>query len=74
MAFGSGAWAFVPIEEVGPTVTAVAVSGIDLVRGRGDAREWPFVGAVTLIAFTEEGRMAAEALVAEHSVALPANP
>ena len=71
MTFDSGAWAFVPIEEVGPTVTAVAVSGIDLVRGRGDAREWPFVGAVTLIAFTEEGRMAAEALVAEHSVALP---
>ena len=71
MTLDSGAWAFVPIEMVGPTVTAIAVSGIDLVRGRGDAREWPFVEGATMVALTEEGRMAAEALVAEHSVALP---
>ena len=71
MTLDSGAWAILPIEEVGPTVTAVAVSGIDLVRGRGDASEWPFVEAVTLVAFTEEGRLAAEALVAEHSAPLP---
>ena len=71
MTLDSGAWAILPIEEVGPTVTAVAVSGIDLVRGRGDASEWPFVEAVTLVAFTEEGRLAAEALLAEHSAPLP---
>ena len=71
MTLDSGAWAFVPIEMVGPTVTAIAVSGIDLVRGRGDAREWPFVEGATMVALTEEGRMAAEALVAEHSAPLP---
>lgn len=71
MTLDSGAWAFVPIEEVGPTVTAIAVSGRDLVRGRGEARNWPYVEAVTMVALTEEGRAAAEALVAEHSAPLP---
>lgn len=71
MTMASGAWAFVPIEEVGPTVTAIAVGEMDLVRGRGSPREWPFVDAVTLVALTEEGRMAAAALAAEHSAALP---
>jgi len=71
MTMGSGAWAFVPIEEVGPTVTAIAIGEIDLVRGRGDPREWPFVDALTLVALTEEGRMAAAALAAEHSAPLP---
>ena len=71
MTMGSGAWAFVPIEEVGPAVTAISVDGIDLVRGRGDPGEWPFVDAVTLVALTEEGRMAAAALALEHSAPLP---
>ena len=71
MTMGSGAWAFVPIEEVGPAVTAISVNGIDLVRGRGDPGEWPFVDAVTLVALTEEGRMAAAALALEHSAPLP---
>ena len=71
MRMESGAWAFVPIEEVVPTVTAIAVSGIDLVRGKGDARDWPYVEGVTVIALTEEGRARAEALVAEHSAPLP---
>ncbi len=71
MRMESGAWAFVPIEEVTPTVTAIAVSGIDLVRGKGDARDWPYVEGVTVIALTEEGREAAAALVAEHSAPLP---
>ena len=71
MTLDSGAWAFVPIEEVGPTVTAIAVSGIDLVRGRGEASQWPYVEAVTMVALTEEGRMAADMLVAQHSAPLP---
>ncbi len=71
MTMGSGAWAFVPIEEVGPAVTAISIGGIDLVRGRGDPGEWPFVDAVTLAALTGEGRMAAAALAAEHSAPLP---
>ncbi len=69
--FDSGAWAFVPLDEVGPTVTAIAVDGVDLVRGRGEAGEWPFVDAVTIAPFTEAGRDAAAALAAEHSAPLP---
>ena len=71
MTMDSGGWAFVPIEEVGPLVTAIAVGELDLVRGRGDPRGWPFVDVVTLVALTEEGRVAAAALAAEHSAALP---
>ncbi len=71
MALDSGAWAFVPVEEVGPKVTAVAVGGVDIVRGRGDVRDWRYVEAVTMQALTEEGRATAEAIVAEHSAALP---
>ena len=71
MTLESGAWAFVPIEEVVPTVTAIAVNGVDLVRGRGDARQWPFVEGVTMVALTEAGRATAEALAAEHSAPLP---
>lgn len=71
MTMDSGAWAFVPIEEVVPTVTAIAVSNIDLVRGRGDAGNWPYVEGVTMVALTEEGRATAEALAAEHSAPLP---
>ena len=71
MTLDSGAWAFVPIEEVGPTVTAVAVGGIDIVRGRGDAQGWGYVEAVTMQALTAEGRTTAEAIVAEHSAPLP---
>ena len=71
MTLDSGAWAFVPIEEVGAAVTAIAVSGVDLVRGRGDARDWPFADALTVVALTEAGRAAAEALAAAHSAPLP---
>ena len=71
MTMESGAWAFVPIDEVGPTVTAIAVNGVDLVRGKGDPRDWPYTEGVTMVALTEEGRATAEALVAEHSAPLP---
>ena len=67
----SGAWAFIPLEEVTPAVTAIAVDGVDLVRGRGDANEWPYADAVTVAAFTERGRAAAEALAAAHAAPLP---
>ncbi len=71
MTLDSGAWAFVPVEEVVPTVTAVAVGGIDIVRGRGDPREWRYVEAVTILPLTEQGRTTAEAIVEEHSAPLP---
>ena len=71
MTLDSGAWAFVPIEEVGPTITAIAVGGVDIVRGRGDVREWRYVEAVGMLPLTEEGRATAETIVAEHSALLP---
>ena len=71
MTLDSGAWAFVPIEEVGATVTAVAVGGVDIVRGRGDPREWRYVEGVSMLALTEEGHTTAAAIVAEHSAPLP---
>ncbi len=67
----SGAWAFIPIEEVTPAVTAIAVDGVDLVRGRGDPDGWPWVEAATVAAFTERGRAAAEALAAARAAPLP---
>tara|TARA_Y100000588_G_scaffold384232_1_gene475080 strand:+ start:2323 stop:4176 length:1854 start_codon:yes stop_codon:yes gene_type:complete len=71
MTLDSGAWAFLPIDEIGPMVTAISVNGIDLVRGRGDPKEWPFVDQVTLLALTEEGRREAEKLLDIHSAPLP---
>ncbi len=71
MTLDSGAWAFVPIEEVSATVTAVAVDGVDIVRGRGDTRGWRYVEAVAMLPLTEEGRATAEAIVEEHSAPLP---
>ena len=71
MTLDSGAWAFVPIEKLLPTVTAVAVGEVDIVRGRGDTREWPYVEAVAILPLTEEGRATAEAIVEEHSEPLP---
>lgn len=67
----SGGWAFIPLEEVTPAVTAIAVDGVDLVRGRGDASGWPYADAITVAAFTERGRAAAEALAAAHAAPLP---
>ncbi|MCY3506901.1 MAG: CapA family protein [Chloroflexi bacterium] len=71
MTLDSGAWAFVPIEKLLPTVTAVAVGEVDIVRGRGDTREWPYVEAVAILPLTEEGKATAEAIVEEHSEPLP---
>jgi len=67
----SGAFAFLPLDEVGPTVMAIAVDGADLVRGRGSPARWPFTDSLTIVPFTAEGRATAEALVAEHSAQLP---
>ena len=67
----SGAFAFLPLDEVGPTLMAVALDGADLVRGHGSAARWPFTDSLTIVALTAEGRATAEALVAELSAQLP---
>ena len=67
MTLDSGAWAFVPVEEVIPTVTAIAVNGVDPVRGKGDARAWPYVDGTRIVAFIPRGRRTAAA----HSAPLP---
>ncbi len=71
LTFTSGAWAFVPLEEVVPTVTAIAVEGIDPVRGRGDIDAWPFVDAIALVTHTTAGEQLVETLAAEQAPPLP---
>ncbi len=62
MTWDSGMIALVPLSEVRVGQTALAVDGVDLVRGRGDAASWPFVEQVTFSALTAKGRTVAEAV------------
>jgi poly-gamma-glutamate synthesis protein (capsule biosynthesis protein) len=68
---GDDALALIPLDRVTPAVTALAVDGIDLVRGRGDATAWPFVERVTIEARTERARDQVAALITAMTPALP---
>lgn len=59
---GSGAIAFLPIEQVDVSVTAVGVDGVDILRGFGDAQSWPFVEVVTVAAQGDTGEETLEQL------------
>jgi len=52
----SGIVAFVPLDEVRRQATAVAIDGIDLVRGRGNAGDWPYADRVTVRGLTPPER------------------
>jgi poly-gamma-glutamate synthesis protein (capsule biosynthesis protein) len=54
----SGFLAFVPLEETWPGAVALAVDGVDLVRGRGDPGAWPFVQRLAVAAHSERGQAA----------------
>lgn len=58
MRLDSGAVAFVPLEEVRPTVMSLTIDGIDIVRGRGPLDGWPFVEYRTIVATSESGAAA----------------
>lgn len=63
--------AFVPLEDVRPGVTALAVDGVDLVRGRGDPVSWPFVERTAVTALTPRGEVAAADLRLRIAATLP---
>lgn len=65
MGLAAGAIAFVPAEEVRPTVMPLAVDGVDIVRGRGSAEAWPFVHYRTIVAVTDAGAAALPGLAEE---------
>ncbi len=54
--------AFVPMEFVSPRVVAIAVDGVDIVRGRGDPARWPFVQYIAVTGLSTRGRADAPAL------------
>ncbi|MEX0782953.1 MAG: CapA family protein [Dehalococcoidia bacterium] len=63
--------AIVPLDFVTPAVSALAVAGIDIVRGRGDGAAWPFVERLTATARSSRGREASVALRAAMAAPLP---
>ncbi|MCC6961492.1 MAG: CapA family protein [Dehalococcoidia bacterium] len=56
MALDSGGFAFVPIGELRPNLVAIAIDGVDIARGLGDAKGWPLSTSVAVDAHTERGR------------------
>jgi len=56
MTMNSGIIAFVPLGEVRPSMMAIAVDGIDPVRGRGDVAAWPFAQRVSFRALSNRGK------------------
>ncbi len=67
----SGIIAVVPIDLVTPGVSALAVDGVDIVRGRGDASQWPFVRRVVVTANSKRGEAALERVTSELGAELP---
>jgi poly-gamma-glutamate synthesis protein (capsule biosynthesis protein) len=63
--------ALIPLDLVNPAVTAIAVDGMDPVRGQGDLKAWPYVEGVVVTARTERGRAASEQLEAALAQPLP---
>ncbi len=51
----SGALAFIPLERLHISVSAVGIDGVDIARGYGDSGAWPFVVNTSVEALTERG-------------------
>ncbi len=71
MALNSGIIAFVPRGEVSVATMAIAVDGLDLVRGVGDPTKWPFAQRLSVTARTDAGRKALPAIVEAIRAPLP---
>ena len=63
MTFQSGTIAIVPIDQIVPSVIALGVDGVDIVRGFGNSKDWHFVDAVFALPLTERGKPAIENLI-----------
>jgi poly-gamma-glutamate synthesis protein (capsule biosynthesis protein) len=71
MGIFSGMVAFVPLDEVWPGATAIAIGGVDLVRGKGDPTNWPFTDRVLVRGLTDRGKDLAPRLQARIHLTLP---
>lgn len=65
----SGAIAFIPLDLLNVSVSAVGVDGVDIARGYGDTDTWPFVERTAVEALTGDGE---DALAAIEGTALEA--
>ncbi len=68
---GSGIVALVPWPLVRPSLMPIAVDGVDLVRGRGDPAQWPYVERTSITANTRAGRAVLDAVIAASAESLP---
>ncbi|MBI5948256.1 MAG: CapA family protein [Chloroflexi bacterium] len=68
---GTGMIAFIPLDLVTPAVSALAVDGVDIVRGRGDRSQWPFVRRVAVSAGTKRGEAALADVTSRIEAKLP---
>ena len=68
---GAGYLAFVPLGELRPAGVALAIDGLDLARGTGEAAEWPFVDRISVVPHTAAGRDALPAVMARLAAPLP---
>jgi poly-gamma-glutamate capsule biosynthesis protein CapA/YwtB (metallophosphatase superfamily) len=71
MTVGSGMLALIPLTEVRVSLGAIALDGIDLVRGRGDTAAWPFLETVSVRALSKDGQAALATLRAALTVTPP---
>jgi len=63
--------ALIPLEEMRPAMMAIALDGVDLVRGRGDAQHWPFVERTSVSGISKAGQAAVAAINREMAATLP---
>ena len=71
MTMDSGIVAMVPLDEVRVEQTAIAIDGMDLVRGYGSPLSWPYAEFVTVVALTADGEEGLAELQAEYGVEVP---
>ena len=61
----------IPLDEMGPGMMAIAIDGVDVVRGKGDAGQWPFVARTTVTGVSKAGQAALPAVQKEMAASLP---
>ena len=71
MTLGSGMIALAPLSEVRFGQPAVALDGVDPVRGRGDASAWPYVERISFVANSGKAKDALAGLRAVAAEPLP---
>ncbi len=71
MTVGSGITAIVPIGELRPNLVAIALDGVDIARGLGDATAWPLKQEAQVLARSKHGEGAIEMIREAVSAKLP---